>query len=159
MYAPKGLQIHVDVERKPVVACTAADANAKTRKLAFGDVHAGSVAATLRRDSKRSCVVDDAFLKRAYQRAHAQARALQVNERIDDELSGPVIGDLATAIDLQHGNVAGREQVGAACVHAEREDRRVLEKPDLIRAFAVTLVGEFLHRTISGLVVCAPQMP
>src|SRR5471030_1985175 len=38
MDAAKGLQIHVDVEREPVVARTAADANTETRKLAFCDV-------------------------------------------------------------------------------------------------------------------------
>ena len=64
--------------------------------------------------------------------ADAEAGALQVDERIHHQLPGAVIGHLAAAIDLHHGNVAGREQVRAARVHAEREHRRMLEKPDLV---------------------------
>ena len=52
-----------------------------------------------------------AALERRHEIAHAELRATQVDQRIDDELAGPVIGDLAAAIDLHDRNVAGREHV------------------------------------------------
>ena len=105
-----------------------------------------------------SRIVYDARLERADEVAHRKRRALQVNERIDDELSRTVIGHLAAAIDLQNRNIPRRNEVRAARVHPEREDGRMLEKPDLIRALGTALGGEGLHRAPGGFVVDASEM-
>ncbi len=69
--------------------------------------------------------------------AHAEPGAAEVEQRIDHELARAVIGHLSAAIDLHHRDVAGREHVLGTRVHAEREDRRMLEEPDLVAASRV----------------------
>src|ERR1700681_811338 len=98
--AREGRKIHVNVESQAVIARTAADSNAEARKFALPDVHPRSIAARLRLDAQFRHVVDDARLERTYEIAHAQSRTLEINKRIHDELPGPMIGNLATAIDL-----------------------------------------------------------
>src|ERR1700687_4822529 len=98
MDASEGLKIHVNVESQAVIARAAADANAEARKLPLSDIHTRSLAATLRLDTQCRHIVDDARLECAHEIAHPQRRTLQINERVDDELPGPVIGDLAAAI-------------------------------------------------------------
>ena len=75
-------------------------------------------------------------LQRHHQLAHAEPAPTHVEQRIDHELAGTVIRDLAAAIDLHQRNVARREHVLACRIHAEREDRRMLEKPDFIARLA-----------------------
>src|ERR1700689_157728 len=103
--ALKGRKIHVDVESKSVIRGTAPDADTKTCKLCACDVDTRRIAAAFGVDAPLARVVYDARLESADEVAHRQRRALQVNERIDDELSGTVIGHLPAAIDLQNRNI------------------------------------------------------
>src|ERR1700683_486403 len=107
-----------------------ADADTDACKLARADVHAGSLRAALRLNAKSGRIRNHGVLERAHEVAHRKARALQIDERIDHELPGTVVSHLSAAIDLQHGNVARRDEMRAARAHSEREDRRVLKKPD-----------------------------
>ena len=94
------LEVHVHVEREAVIAGAAADAQADARDLAAVDVHAGRVLAALGGDAEAGAVVDDGAFQRGDEVAHAEAGAADVDEWIDDELAGAVIGDLPAAIDL-----------------------------------------------------------
>ena len=76
---------------------------------------------------------DHRILERDDELAHADAAAAQVDQRIDDELPRAVVGHLPAAVDADHRDVAGREQVLGPAVQALREDRRVLEEPDFVR--------------------------
>ena len=65
---------------------------------------------------------------------------MQIDDRIADELPGPVIGDVAAAAGLEDLDAlrlerfGGRDDVRAIVtgLHAERDDRRVLEQQQLI---------------------------
>src|ERR1700722_5830845 len=48
--------------------------------------------------------------------------------------------------------------MGATGVHPQREDGRMLQKPDLIGACGAALGGQALHGAPRGLVVDAPKM-
>ena len=146
--ALKGLQIHVDVEGEAVIAAGAPHAQPDAGEFAPLDVHARCIGAALRLNTHGCHIVDDAALQSGQQRAHPEPGAAHVDQRIDDELSGGVVGHLPASIDLQHRNFPGREQVRAIRVHAEGEYRLVLEQPDFIRAVRIALLGEALH--------CAP---
>ena len=67
------------------------------------------------------------FAERGHEVAHAEPRALQVDQWIQHELPGTVIRDLAATVDLHDRYVAGREHVRAIRVESEREDRPVFE--------------------------------
>jgi hypothetical protein len=64
--------------------------------------------------------------------------AAEVEDGVADELAGAVIGDVATAVDLVDFDAAlgeelvGREDIGAAGVAAEGEDRRVFEEEERV---------------------------
>ena len=121
------------------------------------DVHARRVLAAFGRDAEAGAIGDDGALERGDEIAHAQAGAADVDEWIDDELAGTVIGDLPAAVDLDHGDVAGGEHVARVCIHAEREHRRMLEQPDLVGRIRIARVGDALHFAPGGLVVHAAQ--
>ena len=150
-------EIHVHVEREAVVAGAAADADAHARDLPAVDIHARRVLAALGGDAEARAVGDDGALERGHEIAHAEARAADVDEWIDHELAGTVIGHLPAAIDLDHGDVAGGEHVARVGVQAQREHRRMLEQPDLVRRVLVARVGDALHLAPGGLVVDLAQ--
>lgn len=100
----------------------------------------------------------DGVLERRDQLAHAQAAALQIDERINHELTRSVIGDLPAAIDLDHRNVARREDVLALGVESQGKHGRMLEQPDLVGGGGGALVREALHRAPRGLVRHEPEV-
>jgi hypothetical protein len=75
---------------------------------------------------------DDPFLEPAHQVAHAEFSPAQVEERVGDDLSGPVIRHLAAAFGFDHGDVAGGAHVFDPAGEAEREHRRMLGEPEFI---------------------------
>ena len=74
-------------------------------------------------------------------------QAAQVEDGIADELAGAVVGDVATTIDFVEGDAAAREEligcedVGAVCIAAEGEHRRVFEEQQNVADAA--LLAEF----------------
>src|SRR6185295_18049751 len=125
--ALKRLEVHVHIEREAVITRAAADAQADAGDLAAVNVHARRVLAALGTDAEAGTVLDDGAFQRGDEVAHAEPRAADVDEWIDHELAGAVIGDLPAAIDLHDGNVAGREHVAGVAVQTLREHRRMLE--------------------------------
>src|SRR3546814_10149512 len=89
--------------------------------------------------------VDHRVLDPAHVVAHADLQAPQVEQRIDHDLAGAVVGHLATTVDVQHRDVAGHQHVLGLAGLAEGEHRVVLDHPDLVGRRFVAHVGETLH--------------
>jgi hypothetical protein len=78
-------------------------------------------------DAVAGCQPDHRVFERDDQFPHADAAPPEVDHRINDQLTGPVIGHLPAAIDSDHRDVAGREQLThAAGWHASAFVRTVL---------------------------------
>ncbi len=73
------------------------------------------------------------MLERRDQVANAEPGAPQVDERVDHELAGAVVGDLAATVDLHDRDVPRREQVFRRSIQAQRKNAFVLREPDLVR--------------------------
>ena len=54
-----------------------------------------------------SHVGDDRVFERHHQLPHSQCMTAQIEQRVDQELSGSVIGHLTAAVDLYHRDIAG----------------------------------------------------
>ena len=70
-----------------------------------------------------------------------------------------MVGHLTATVNLHYRYVAGREQVAAVGVNAQREHRRMFREPDLVCLLVVARIGERLHRPPDGLVGLATEMP
>ena len=94
---------------------------------------------------------------RLHQFAHLEAAALQVEQQVDDDLAGAVVGDLAAAVDLHDRDADVAQQVFGLAGQAQREHRRVLAEPEFVRRVGVARGGEVLHRAPGRLVVDQPE--
>src|SRR5581483_5036873 len=151
--AAERLEIDAHVQGDAVICRTTAHADADARQLAALDVYAGSISAALGNYAELGSIIDDAALESGDDVANTESGTPQVDQRVDDELTGTVIGNLAATIDLHDRNVARSQYMITTRVHAQREDRRVLEEPDLIGSIRAALIGEALHGTPGRLVI------
>jgi hypothetical protein len=85
------------------------------------------------------------LLERGDEVTNTEARAAQVDQRIDHELTRAVIGDLSAAIDANDWDVTCGENMRGIGIHAEREHRLVLEHPDLVGCVRIAHIREALH--------------
>src|ERR1051326_8608904 len=137
----KGRKVHVDIEREPMVGAPLPNANAERRDLGAVDVDAGRAHPALATATQQ---VDDRLLEERHELPYLDAAPGEVDERVDDELAGAVIGDVAAAIGPDQRNAILDRRVVRAL--PQRVHRRMLEQPQLIRGFAVPPRGEILHR-------------
>ena len=94
-------EIGVDVEREAVTGAAARDLHADRGDLLVTDPHAGIPRLTVRGDTELGERVDEHAFERAHVRddvAQAVAPVGQRDDRVADELTGPVIRDVAAAI-------------------------------------------------------------
>ena len=107
----------------------------------------------------RSVVIESRYsqLAEIQQSATTETQAPQVEERIHHRLPGAVIGDLAAAIGGDDRNCAGRDDVLAPAGKPEREDRRMLNQPELVSGDGRAREVEGLHRAPGGLVGDKPE--
>src|ERR1700687_2754489 len=157
----EGREIHVEIEREAVVGAAIADL--ETQRGDFGlpaialDVDARRIAPAVRVDPIRIEQFYHGALDRLDQRSHAEAQSLEVDQKVDDQLSRPVISDLAPSIDLQNRNGIGAQNMLGATGEAERVHRRVLGQPDFVCRVGSARVGESLHRAPGADVVGPPE--
>jgi hypothetical protein len=89
-----------------VVAHSPLDADAQRADLAGRTVRidpaAGMTLAPIRDDAERGARVDHRGLERANQGAKEEAPSRQGEDRIRDQLAGPVVGHLPAPLDLDH---------------------------------------------------------
>ena len=62
-----------------------------------------------------------------------------------------MIGDLPAPVDSEDGDVARIDHVALFRIETEREDRRMLDEPDLVGCLGRTRIGEALHLVPNGL--------
>ena len=86
-----------------------------------------------------------------------QSSPLHIDQRIHHELARSVIGNLSATIHVHYRNVSGSKDVFASSIQAEREDRRMLQKPDLVRRRSIAFFGEALHVAPGGYVLHLPE--
>ena len=63
---------------------------------------------------------------------NAEAGAAEIQQRVDDELSGTVIGHLAPTVGMNNWDVSRLQDILTVRVNAKREHRRVFEKPQFV---------------------------
>ena len=139
--ARERVEVAVDVEREAVARDPAVDADAERRDLAVLDPHADvlAVLAGDRADPELGERLDQDALEVVRVLAQILAVVAQVEDRVADELPGPVPGRAAAAIGPQHlpaeravGLLAADELCGGVGRAPERERRRVLAEDDRV---------------------------
>src|SRR5690606_609064 len=74
-----------------------------------------------------------------------ERKPAQVDENVSDDLTRAVIRHLPAPVDLHDRDIAGREHVRAVRVQSEREDRRMLDEPDLVGGLGGAPLRECPH--------------
>ncbi len=82
---------------------------------------------------------------------------MQVQQQVDDDLAGSVVGDLTAAVDLDDGNTDVIEDVLGLAGLAERIDRRVFDDPQFVGRFRRADGSKVLHGPKGRRVVDPPQ--
>lgn len=85
------------------------------------------------RQAKRRAAGDDGFFKQAHVPVQTQLEQVQIDDRIDDQLAGTVVGDVAAAIGLGECDAAtcqkrltGPQVVSCTGPPRDRNDRRIV---------------------------------
>ena len=144
----EGGEVRGDVQGDPVVADAALDADPERpdlpRQRALGVGPAARVAvAPARGHAERRARLGHRRLERPHERPEQEAAVGEAEDRVRDELAGPVVGDLAAALDADDLDPAPAqlrgigEDVALVGVAAERQDRRMLEQEQAITDRAV----------------------
>ena len=123
-------EVTADVQGKTVHRDPVANAHADRRDLAFGNPHAGQPSSRLRRDPERGKQLDHHLLDPAKIAVQVLSASSQINNRITDELPGPMIGCLAATINREKRmrKVRGTAQARLIRRPANRVNRLVLEQ-------------------------------
>ncbi len=153
----KGGKIHIDIERQAVVAATVLDFQTEGGDLGVADVDARRAGAALGMDAMRRQKVDHPLLDGGDQFAHLDFQPGQVEQQVDHDLAGAVVGDLAATVDLDDGDADIFKDMFGLAGLAERVDRRVLDDPQFVGRFGRAAGREFLHRAPGWLVVDPAQ--
>ena len=157
--ALEGRQIHRHIERQSVIARTAADPESDAGQLGAAHIDPRRLSRTLRGHTQLGHIGDDGILERHDQLAHTQGMPPQIDEWIHHQLSRTVIGHLTAAVDLNHRNIARRQQMLAAGIQSQREHRRMFDEPDFVGSRTVSVVRKLLHRPPGRLVRHLAEMP
>ena len=109
--------------------------------------------------------VGERRLERADVRPEQQAAVREAQDRVRDQLAGPVVGDLAAALHAQHLDpaggelVGGREHVGVVRLATQRQHRGVLEEQQLVVDPAVRAGRREALLQVPGLAIGDPAQP
>lgn len=134
------LQIGRDVEREPVARHPSRDPDADRRQLLASDPDAGQAVDTAGVDAVVGSGANQDLLDVADVSVDVLSIGFQIDNRITDDLSRAVVGDVAAATGFVHLDAARREKVGisedvrstAVAANAERQDVRVLDEQELV---------------------------
>ncbi|MNE57963.1 hypothetical protein D3C80_1529640 [compost metagenome] len=121
-------------------------------------VDAGGIGLGIGLDVASGQGVDDGGFQAGHQLSHRELAAAHVHQHIEHQLAGAVIGHLAAAIALHHGDVTGGEQMLGLAGLALGVDGIVLHHPELVRRLAGAAVGEGLHGVPYRLVGATTQV-
>jgi len=136
-------QVRGHVEREAVRRDPAArDAHADRGDLLAAHPHARQAGLAARSDAEGGQCTEQRLLQVAYVAVHVAAVRLEVQDGVADELTRPVVRDVAASSGLEqrdaHEPAFGivREHVVRVRRRAERDDVRVLEQQQLVRDHA-----------------------
>ena len=90
---------------------------------------------------------------------HLEGAAVEVEQEVDADLAGAVVGDLAAAVDLHQRDTDIPQQVLRLSGLAQGEYRGVFDDPQFIGGFRCACGREFLHCGESWRVLHAPEPP
>jgi hypothetical protein len=151
------LEVEVHIHGQTVITAVPPNPDADAAELFITHIDSRRAAPGFSRDAKVSSHLNHALLESGHNIPHAQLGTPEINERIHHQLAWTVVRHLSTAIDLNNRNIAGRQHVSRAGIHPKREDRRMLQEPDLVRSGSVALIGKALHGSPCGLVFNTPK--
>src|SRR5690349_22060931 len=155
-------KVHGDVDGEAVVSAAVAHPETERGNLGFcggPNVNPGRRALGVRGDAERTEPFYHCTLDAPDHLADAETRAPEVEQKIDHELPGTMIGHLAAAIDLQDGNAVVAKQMFPPACESQRIDRFVLGQPELVAGVAGAGRGEVLHRAPRARAISPPEPP
>ena len=142
-----------------MITTTFSNTQSEGGDLGLADVNAGRPGARLRFDTVMLEQRDDRLLDAADQALDADTEPQDVEQTVNHQLAGTVVGDLPAAIDLHHGYVAGRQQVLLAAVQTLGKNRLVLGEPQFIGGIGVAPIGKLPHRHPGFVIVGQSHFP
>ncbi len=113
-----------------MIAGPASDAQSQRHDLRALDVNARCTFLALAGDAEISKQRDHGLLEPEDQLARADPETAQIDERVEDQLPGAVVGHLSASVHRNDRDRAGQEHVLPAPRLPEGEHRIVLEPPD-----------------------------
>ena len=135
------LELGIDVEGKAVARDPPRDSHPDSRQFVVADPHAGEPRQPVRRNPEGSYGLDQHRFQVANVAMDVTSIGPKIEDRVPDQLAGPVIGDVASPARFNYLNalsferVRRRDDVSAivTSLHAQRDDRRMFEEKELIR--------------------------
>src|SRR5882762_5584430 len=121
-------QISGDVEGKPVPGNPLLHVNADARDFLAAGPHARESRVALREDAEHVERLDQRLLERTQIPMQVLLVGAEIENRITDELAGPVERDVSAALHFEHVDPGRLEHVPGLRIPAQRDDRRVLEQ-------------------------------
>ena len=140
-----------------MVGAAVADAQAERGDLGRADINAGGAVAPLGRHALLGEKIDDGLFNGRDQFAHLDLQAMQIQQQVDHDLAGAVVGDLAATVDLDQRNADIAQDVLRFAGLAQGVDRGVLDNPEFVRGLGGAVGGERLHGFEGRRVVDLPQ--
>jgi hypothetical protein len=89
---------------------------------------------------------------------YTQLASLDVQQWIDNQLSGAMVGYLAAPVYVNDRYIACIMQVFLLAVAPECEHWRMLKKPDFVRGIGMAGIGKDLHIPPGGLVISQTKL-
>lgn len=152
-------EVGVHVERETVVGGPLLNGDADRSDFAGPEPDPGFARATISREAERADRVDQHLFNEAEIRVEILARS-EIYDRITDDLTGPVIRDVAPTIALGNGNAPSRKLVDVPnqmlrgiLAHAERVNGIVFRENESIGNFTGIAPGDEAVLTLPGVVI------
>ena len=145
-----------------MIAATAPDAQAERGDLGDAavlavDIDAGCPVETPGGDALSGKQVDDCLFDARDEVLDLEAAPGEIDQQIENDLAGAVVGDLSAAINPDERNRGRTQEVLGFAGLAERIDRWVLATPDFIGGGWGPCGGEIDHRLPGRLILRPPE--
>lgn len=135
------LELGIDVEGKAVARDPPRDSHPDSCQFVVADPHAGEPRQPVRRNPESRDGLDQHRFQVANVAMDVASIGPKIEDRVPDQLTRPVIGDVASSARFNYLNalsferVRRRDNVSAivTSLHAERDDSRMFEEKQLIR--------------------------
>lgn len=151
-------QIHVDIDGQSVITAAPLDAQAKRGDFATADVDARRAPFAISPHAPRLQEIDDRLLQYLDQTPYADTTPAEIEQDVDHELTGAMVGHLTPTVGAHDGDVAEIDEVLALPGPTEGEHGRMLEKPYLVSGVRAALRGELTHRLPGRAIIATSEV-